>query len=160
MYAGLTHWQSSNFFAYYPCNSSFPAMLGEMLCAGFATQNFSWIGSPAATELETVSYLYYALCSLRLTSCMRPDNSGGLRSASCICKPIHCALSTALGNLTLYSALCAPHFAAPEGGTPYVLSFKQNFHGWQSQTMCKMHVNVKSHAAACCSADPLTVWHR
>lgn len=30
-------------------------MLGEMLCAGFATQNFSWIGSPAATELETVS---------------------------------------------------------------------------------------------------------
>jgi len=52
--AGLTHWQSSNFFAYYPCNSSFPGMLGEMLCAGFATQNFSWIGSPAATELETV----------------------------------------------------------------------------------------------------------
>ena len=31
-------------------------MLGEMLCAGFATQNFSWIGSPAATELETVKY--------------------------------------------------------------------------------------------------------
>ncbi|KAL3137675.1 hypothetical protein ABBQ38_004950 [Trebouxia sp. C0009 RCD-2024] len=51
---GLTHWQSSNFFAYFPCNSSFPAMLGEMLCAGFATQNFSWIGSPAATELETI----------------------------------------------------------------------------------------------------------
>lgn len=54
---GLTHWQSSNFFAYYPCNSSFPGMLGEMLCAGFATQNFSWIGSPAATELETVRSL-------------------------------------------------------------------------------------------------------
>ena len=31
-------------------------MLGEVLCAGFATQNFSWIGSPAATELETVSH--------------------------------------------------------------------------------------------------------
>ena len=53
---GLTHWQSPHFYAYYPCNSSFPGMLGEMLCAGFATQNFSWIGSPAATELETVSY--------------------------------------------------------------------------------------------------------
>ena len=35
-------------------------MLGEMLCAGFATQNFSWIGSPAATELETVSTLLSA----------------------------------------------------------------------------------------------------
>ena len=52
--AGLTHWQSPSFFAYYPCNFSFPGLLGEMLCAGFATQTFSWIGSPAATELETV----------------------------------------------------------------------------------------------------------
>lgn len=64
LYAGLTHWQSSNFFAYFPCNSSFPAMLGEMLCAGFATQNFSWIGSPAATELETVSSTCCRLCTL------------------------------------------------------------------------------------------------
>lgn len=44
-------------------------MLGEMLCAGFATQNFSWIGSPAATELETVSYLYYVLCTLHSAPC-------------------------------------------------------------------------------------------
>ena len=53
--AGITHWQSPYFFGYFPCNSSFPALLGDMLCSGLATQNFSWIGSPAATELETVS---------------------------------------------------------------------------------------------------------
>ena len=37
-------------------------MLGEMLSAGFATQNFSWIGSPAATELETVSLACADVC--------------------------------------------------------------------------------------------------
>lgn len=53
--AGITHWQSPNFFAYFCANSSFPAMLGEMLSNGLATVNFSWICSPAATELEKVA---------------------------------------------------------------------------------------------------------
>src|SRR5258708_8284711 len=26
---GLTHWQSPNFFGYFPCNNSFPSILGE-----------------------------------------------------------------------------------------------------------------------------------
>src|SRR5258708_8566691 len=25
---GLTHWQSPNFFGYFPCNNSFPSILG------------------------------------------------------------------------------------------------------------------------------------
>ena len=28
---GITHWQSPSFFAYFPCNSSGPSILGEML---------------------------------------------------------------------------------------------------------------------------------
>lgn len=52
--AGVTHWQSPNFFAYYPANSSFPGILGEMMSAAFNCIGFSWIGCPAATELETV----------------------------------------------------------------------------------------------------------
>src|SRR6185295_8830259 len=28
---GITHWQSPNFFAYFPCNNSGPAILGELL---------------------------------------------------------------------------------------------------------------------------------
>ena len=27
---GLTHWQHPSFFAYFPCNSSYPAILGEL----------------------------------------------------------------------------------------------------------------------------------
>jgi aromatic-L-amino-acid decarboxylase len=50
---GLTHWQSPNFFAYFPCNNSGPAILGELLSAGLGVQGMLWATSPACTELET-----------------------------------------------------------------------------------------------------------
>ncbi len=50
---GITHWQSPNFFAYFPANSSFPGILGDMLSSGFAVQGMLWATSPACTELET-----------------------------------------------------------------------------------------------------------
>ena len=50
---GLTHWEASNrFFAYFKPHSSYPAVLGELLCAGINVMGFDWIASPAATELE------------------------------------------------------------------------------------------------------------
>ena len=50
---GLTHWSSPNFMAYFPAFPSFPSLLGEMLCSATNTIGFSWVGSPASTELET-----------------------------------------------------------------------------------------------------------
>ena len=50
---GITHWQSPNFFAYFPANSSAPALLGELISAGLSVQGMSWITSPSCTELET-----------------------------------------------------------------------------------------------------------
>lgn len=50
---GITHWQSPNFFAYFPSNGSFPSILGEMLSAGLDVQGMLWATSPACTELET-----------------------------------------------------------------------------------------------------------
>src|SRR5208283_3137328 len=35
---GITHWQSPNFFAYFPCNNSGPSILGELLSAGLGVQ--------------------------------------------------------------------------------------------------------------------------
>ncbi len=49
---GITHWQSPNFFAYFPANNSFPSVLGEMLTAALGAQCMVWETSPAATELE------------------------------------------------------------------------------------------------------------
>jgi aromatic-L-amino-acid decarboxylase len=51
---GLTHWQSPKFMAFFPCNSSFPAMLGDMYSGAFNAAAFNWVCSPAITELETV----------------------------------------------------------------------------------------------------------
>jgi aromatic-L-amino-acid decarboxylase len=50
---GLTHWQSPNFFAYFPANGSFPAILGDLLSTGLGVNGMLWATSPAATELET-----------------------------------------------------------------------------------------------------------
>lgn len=52
---GLTHWQSPSFFAFFPANSSPASQLGEMLSAAFNVIGFSWIASPACTELETIA---------------------------------------------------------------------------------------------------------
>jgi aromatic-L-amino-acid decarboxylase len=48
----LTHWQSPNFFGFFPANASFPAIVGELLSAGLAQQGMLWTTSPACTELE------------------------------------------------------------------------------------------------------------
>ena len=48
----ITHWQSPNFHAFFPCNSSPPAILGELLSAGLGINGFLWQCSPAITELE------------------------------------------------------------------------------------------------------------
>lgn len=50
---GVTHWQSPNFFAFFPANASGPAILGELLSAGLGVQGMMWVTSPACTELET-----------------------------------------------------------------------------------------------------------
>jgi aromatic-L-amino-acid/L-tryptophan decarboxylase len=49
---GITHWQSPNFFAYFPANNSYPSILGEMLTAALGAQCMIWETSPAAAELE------------------------------------------------------------------------------------------------------------
>jgi aromatic-L-amino-acid decarboxylase len=51
---GLTQWQHPNFFAYFPANTSFPSILGELLSAGLGVQGMSWVTSPACTEVETL----------------------------------------------------------------------------------------------------------
>jgi len=50
---GITHWQSPNFYAYFPSNASGPAILGDLLSSGLGVQGMLWATSPACTELET-----------------------------------------------------------------------------------------------------------
>lgn len=52
---GMTHWQSPNFFGYFPANNSMPSVLAEMLTAAMGAQCMVWLSSPAAAELEEVA---------------------------------------------------------------------------------------------------------
>lgn len=52
---GITHWQHPSFFSYFPANTSYPGLLGDMLASCFNVIGFSWIASPAATELESIT---------------------------------------------------------------------------------------------------------
>jgi aromatic-L-amino-acid/L-tryptophan decarboxylase len=50
---GITHWQSPNFYGFFPANASGPAILGDLLSSGLGVNGMLWSTSPACTELET-----------------------------------------------------------------------------------------------------------
>jgi aromatic-L-amino-acid/L-tryptophan decarboxylase len=73
---GITHWQSPNFFGFFPCNNSGPSILGELLSAGFGTQGMLWSTSPACTELET-HVLDWLVDLLALPASFKSASAGG-----------------------------------------------------------------------------------
>jgi aromatic-L-amino-acid decarboxylase len=73
---GITHWQSPNFFAFFPANASGPSILGELLSAGLGVQGMLWATSPACTELET-HVLDWLVGMLDLPQAFRSDGPGG-----------------------------------------------------------------------------------
>lgn len=46
--------QSPNFLAFFPANSSYPGILGDIYSGAFTCAAFNWQCSPAVTELETI----------------------------------------------------------------------------------------------------------
>lgn len=73
---GITHWQSPNFFAYFPSNSSGPSVLGDLLSSGLGVQGMLWATSPACTELET-RVLDWLADMLQLPETFKSTSSGG-----------------------------------------------------------------------------------
>ncbi|HEY0565675.1 MAG TPA: pyridoxal-dependent decarboxylase [Terriglobales bacterium] len=73
---GITHWQSPNFFGYFPANSSFPGILGDMLSTGLAVQGMLWATSPACTEVEQLM-LDWLVQMLALPEHFLSTSSGG-----------------------------------------------------------------------------------
>ncbi|HWL45961.1 MAG TPA: pyridoxal-dependent decarboxylase [Ilumatobacter sp.] len=47
-------WQHPSWFAYFPANTSYASVLGELLAAGLGQQGMSWVTSPVCTEVETL----------------------------------------------------------------------------------------------------------
>lgn len=82
---GITHWQSPNFFAWFPANATLEGVLGDMLAAAIGNPGFNWSCSPALTELEirVVDWvtrllgLSPAFLSLPEPNEVKPDYCGG-----------------------------------------------------------------------------------
>jgi aromatic-L-amino-acid/L-tryptophan decarboxylase len=64
--------------AFFPCNSSYPAMLGEMYSSAFNAAAFNWICSPAVTELETVVMDWLAKLLALPESYLSEGEGGGI----------------------------------------------------------------------------------
>jgi aromatic-L-amino-acid decarboxylase len=73
---GITHWQSPNFFAFFPANASGPAILGDLLSSGLGVQGMLWLTSPACTELET-HVLDWMADMLSLPEKFKSSSAGG-----------------------------------------------------------------------------------
>jgi aromatic-L-amino-acid decarboxylase len=73
---GITHWQSPNFFAFFPSNASGASILGDLLSSGLGVQGMLWATSPACTELET-HVLDWLVGMLGLPEKFLSTNSGG-----------------------------------------------------------------------------------
>jgi aromatic-L-amino-acid/L-tryptophan decarboxylase len=73
---GVMHWQSPNFFGFFPSNNSGPSILGELLSAGLGVQGMLWSTSPACTELET-HVLDWLVDLLALPPAFKSNSTGG-----------------------------------------------------------------------------------
>jgi aromatic-L-amino-acid decarboxylase len=73
---GITHWQSPNFFAYFPANASGPAILGDLLSSGLGVQGMLWATSPSCTEVET-RILDWLAEIMDLPEAYRSQSTGG-----------------------------------------------------------------------------------
>jgi aromatic-L-amino-acid decarboxylase len=52
IFEGANHWQHPRNHGYFPCMTSFPAIMGEMISKTLNNPGFSWHVSPINTELE------------------------------------------------------------------------------------------------------------
>ncbi|HKE75862.1 MAG TPA: pyridoxal-dependent decarboxylase, partial [Acidimicrobiales bacterium] len=73
---GTTHWQHPGFHAYFPANTSGPAVLADLVSSGLGTQGMLWQTGPACTELETL-VLDWMVDLLGLPDRFRSAGAGG-----------------------------------------------------------------------------------
>jgi aromatic-L-amino-acid decarboxylase len=100
---GITHWQSPNFFAFFPANASGPAILGDLLSSGLGVQGMLWATSPACTELET-HVLDWLADMLALPPRFKSDSAGGGVIQDSASSAALCAVLAARERATRYQS--------------------------------------------------------
>jgi aromatic-L-amino-acid decarboxylase len=100
---GVTHWQSPNWFGYFPCNASGPGILGDLLSSGLGVQGMLWSTSPACTELET-HVMDWLVGMLGLPEKFRSSNTGGGVIQDTASSAALCALLAGRERATQYAS--------------------------------------------------------
>ena len=100
---GITHWQSPNFFAFFPANHSGPSILGDLLASGLGVQGMIWATSPACTELET-HVLDWLVDMLALPHSFHSSTDGGGVIQDTASSASLCALLAARERCTGFSS--------------------------------------------------------
>ena len=120
---GTTHWQHPGFHAYFPANTSGPAVLADLVSSGLGTQGMLWQTGPACTEVETL-VLDWMVDLLGLPDRFRSAGAGGGVIQDSASSATLCALVAArdramragapLDRLTVYASTQA-HSALAKG---------------------------------------------
>lgn len=97
---GITHWQSPNYFAYFPSSGSTAGFLGEMLSSGFNVVGFNWISSPAVTELESIVMDWLGKMLELPQSFLFSGNGGGVIQGT-TCEAMLCTLIAARDQMLI-----------------------------------------------------------
>ena len=100
---GVTHWQSPNWFGYFPCNASGPGILGDLLSSGLGVQGMLWSTSPACTELET-HVMDWLVAMLGLPEKFLSSSTGGGVIQDTASSAALCALLAARERATGYTS--------------------------------------------------------
>jgi len=106
---GVTHWQSPDFFAFFPSNASLPSVLGDLVSTGLGVQGMLWATSPACTEVET-HVLDWLVPALGLPEAFLSTSAGGGVIQDSASSATLCALLAARERAT--------GFAATQDGVP------------------------------------------
>jgi aromatic-L-amino-acid/L-tryptophan decarboxylase len=115
---GLVHWQHPSFFAFFPSNTTYPSILGELASAGLGVNGMSWATSPVCTEMETAA-LDWMLELLGLPDRFRSDGAGGgviqdTASSATLCAIVAARLKAGDGDLVAYASAHA-HSSVEKG---------------------------------------------
>lgn len=100
----LTHWQHPSFFAFFPANTSGPAVLADLISSGLGVNGMNWATSPACTEVE-MRMLDWFVDLLDLPAHFRHDHRG----------PGGGVLQDSASSATLCSLLAARNRASAGG---------------------------------------------
>ena len=128
---GITHWQSPNFFAYFPANASGASILGDLLSSALGVQGMLWATSPACTELET-HVLDWLVSMLGLPQKFLSSEHGG----------------GVIQDTASSSSLCAM-LAARERTTNYRSNHEGCPHGLVAYTSNQAHSSLEKAAMVC-----------